>query len=198
MAISEKKLNRPISLRSYAKPRGISHEAVRQAINAGRLVKSVVMVKGEPKIADEALADQEWAANTDQSKPRNRITGDPKHRRASKDAPMKPMENDSGGDGASKGPSYAQSRAIREAYMARLAKIEFEEKSGKLVPADAARVAIFNTARKARDMLMAVPDRVAPLVVGQTDAHEIHRILMDEVRRICAEIAKMRLPDADV
>lgn len=187
----------PKSLRTYAKARGISHEAVRQAIKAGRLVKSVVYVKGEPKIADEAIADQEWAANTDQSKPRNRITGDPKHRRASQDAPMKPMANDAGAEGGGKGPSYAQSRAIREAYMARLAKIEFEEKSGKLVSADAARVAIFNTARKARDMLMAVPDRVAPLVVGQTDAHEIHRILMDEMRRIANDIGKMRLPDAE-
>ena len=49
----------------------------------------------------------------------------------------------------------------------------------------------------ARDMLMAVPDRVAPLVVGQTDAHEIHRILADEMRRIAAEVAKMRLPDPE-
>lgn len=184
-----------VSLRTYAKRRGISHEAVRQAIKTGRLKKSVVMVKGEPKIADEALADKEWAANTDQSKPRNRITGDPKHRRAPGEQ-MQPMANDGGGDGG-KGPSYAQSRAIREAYMARLAKLEFDEKSGKTIGADAVRVAIFNTARKARDMLMAVPDRVAPLVVGQTDAHEIHRILADEMRRIAAEVAKMRLPDPE-
>lgn len=185
------------SLRTYAKARGISHEAVRQAIKAGRLKQSIVMVNGEPKIADEALADKEWAANTDQSKPRNRITGDPKRRRASQDAPMKPMDNDSGGDGAGKGPSYAQSRAIREAYMARLAKIEFEEKAGKLVSRDEVRVAIFNVARRSRDMLMAVADRVTPLVVGQEDAHEIHRIITDEMRRIAAELAKMKLPEGD-
>lgn len=182
------------SLRAYASERGISHEAVRQAIKAGRLVKSIVYVKGEPKIADEAMADKEWAANTDQSKPRNRITGDPKHRRQAGEQ-MKPMANDGGGE--SEGPSYAKSRAIREAYMARLAKLEFDEKAGKAVSADAVRIAIFNTARRARDMLMAVPDRVAPLVVGQTDQHEIHRILMDEVRRIAAEIAKMRLSDSE-
>lgn len=186
----------PKSLRTYAKSRDISHEAVRQAIKSGRLKKSIVYVKGEPKIGDEALADQEWAANTDQSKPRNRITGDPKHRRG-KDEPMQAMANDAGAENSGRGPSYAQSRAIREAYAARLEKIAYEKETGKLVNADAARVAIFNTARKARDMLMAVPDRVAPLVVGQMDAHEIHRILTDEVRRIAAEIAKMRLPDAD-
>lgn len=186
----------PKSLRTYAKSRGISHEAVSQAIKAGRLVKSITYVKGEPKIADESMADEEWAANTDQSKPRNRITGDPKHRRASKDAPMQPMANDGGADGGSKGPSYAQSRAIREAYMARLAKIDFEEKAGKLISADEVRLAIFDVARRARDMLMAVPDRVAPLVVGQDDAHEIHRIIADEMRRIAAELAKMKLPEA--
>lgn len=186
-----------MSLRAYAKRIGVSVEAVSQAIKAGRLTKSVTRDSaGKPKIGNAELADKEWAANTDQSKPRNAITGDPKHRRASKDEPMKPMAND-GGDIGGKGPSYAQSRAIREAYMARLAKLEFDEKSGKTVSADAVRIAIFNTARKARDMLMAVPDRVAPLVVGQTDQHEIHRILMDEVRRIASEVSKMRLPDTD-
>lgn len=183
-----------MSLRAYAKRVGVSVEAVSQAIKAGRLTKSVTRESGKPKIADAELADREWAANTDQSKPRNAITGDPKHRRAAGE-PMKPMANDGVGDG--KGPTYQQSRAIREAYMARLAKLEFDEKSGRTVSADAVRIAIFNTARKARDMLMAVPDRVAPLVVGQTDQHEIHRILMDEVRRIAAEVAKMRLPDSE-
>lgn len=187
-------MNKPLSIRAYAASRGVSHVAVVEAIKTKRLVKSITYnERGQPKIADAALADQEWAANTDQSKPRNRITGDPKHRKASKDEPHTPMANETAAESGGKGPSYAQSRAIREAYMARLAKLEFDEKSGKLISADEARVAIFNTARRARDMLLSVPDRVAPLVVGLSDSHEIHRILTDEMRRICAEVAKMKV-----
>ena len=40
-------------------------------------------------------------------------------------------------------PTYAESRAVREAYQARLAKLEFEEKSGKLVNADEVKAEAF-------------------------------------------------------
>lgn len=199
-----------MTLREYARRKDISHTAVQIAIKSGRLSKSIVKdAKGRPRIADEALADKEWAANTDQSAPRNRISGDPKRRKdtaskpyepksaASAANPAAPAADAGGGDGGDTGggPSYAKSRAVRELYQARLAKLEFDEKAGKLVPADAVRVAIFKTSRTARDMLMAIPDRVAPLVVGNTDAHDIHRILTDEVRRVCVEVSKMKLPD---
>lgn len=185
-----------ISVNAYAKERGISHEAVRQAIKSGRLKASVVYENGKPKIADPDLADREWAENTDQSKPRNRITGDPKHRRAPGEQ-MKPMSMESGEIDPARGrsgPSYTTSRAIREAYMARLAKLEFEEKAGKLVNADEVRLAIFNAARAARDILMGLPHRVAPLILGITDQHEAIRILTDEMRRAAAELAKIKLP----
>ncbi len=56
----------PISLRAYAKRRasaglpGCSPEAVSKAVKTGRLRDSVVLVDGEPKIADPELADREW------------------------------------------------------------------------------------------------------------------------------------------
>jgi hypothetical protein len=56
----------PMSLREYAKRRGISAMTVSRAVAKGRLVKSVVRdAQGVPKIADPVLADQEWDANTD-------------------------------------------------------------------------------------------------------------------------------------
>lgn len=176
---------KPLSLNAYAAQRGVTQEAVRLAVKDGRLAKSITYVNGKPKIADAVMADKEWAENTDQSKPRNRITGDPKHRRAPGEA-TKAMENSivSG----TNGPSYAQSRAIREAYQARLAKLEFEEKSGKLVSRDDVRVAAFNAARKARDSLLSIPDRIAPILAGITDDREVHRILTDEIRRVCSEM----------
>ncbi len=58
------KKSEPISLRAYAEQRDVSHQAVRRAIASGRLRESVVTVGGEPKIADPALADREWEANT--------------------------------------------------------------------------------------------------------------------------------------
>lgn len=57
-----------VSLRFYAKHRAVSVEAVRKAIKAQRLAKSIVIVRGVPQIANVALADKEWAANTDLSR----------------------------------------------------------------------------------------------------------------------------------
>lgn len=206
-----------ISVRAYADSRGISHTAVQKAIKSGRLVKCLgKSAGGAVKIADPDLADKEWAANTDQSKPLNVISGEPRRRRGTSPEPFEPRQSegmpakaarkaalvpdaesagetsppDTGG-----GPSYAKSRAIREAYQARLAKLEFEDKAGKMLAADAVRVVMFNASRKCRDMLMGLPDRIAPLVVGLNDQHEIHRLLTDEVRRACAEIAKLKPPE---
>lgn len=198
-----------LSIRKYAESRNISHVAVLKAIKTGRLSKSVAYDDAnKPKIADAALADKEWEANTDQSKPLNRVSGEPKRRKErSNDAPAARARVSSPSFDAAPsvrpapdapeptGPSYAKSRAVREAYQARLAKLDYEARAAKLLPADTVRVTMFNVARKARDMLMALPDRIAPLVVGNPDPHEVHRLLTDEVRRVCAEIASAKPPE---
>ena len=60
-----------ISQREYARQLGVSHVAVQRAVKTGRI--STVDGKIDP-----AQADRQWQENTDQSKPRNRITGRPK------------------------------------------------------------------------------------------------------------------------
>lgn len=84
----------------------------------------------------------------------------------------------------------AQGRARLATAKASREELELAARRGELTDTAAARTAVFNTARRARDMLLALPDRVAPLVAGQTDLHEIIRILTDEVRRVCVEIGK--------
>lgn len=55
-----------ISLRAYARHRGINHSAVQAAIKNGRLSRSVVRDgKGRPGITDAAAADREWEATTE-------------------------------------------------------------------------------------------------------------------------------------
>jgi len=173
-----------ISLREYARRRGISHVAVHKAIKAGRI--STVDGKIDP-----AQADREWRENTDQSKPRNRITGTPKRARAAS-APPKPMdlgggEGPGGGNGTATG--YAKARAARELYQAQLAKLELDRQRGVLIRADEVRVGAFNMARKARDQLIALPERVAAILAATDDPAEVQCILEEEIERLCQEIA---------
>ena len=139
-----------ISQREYARRLGISHTAVQQAIASGRI--STLGGKIDP-----AMADRQWQQNTDQSKPRNRITGQPKHRRVP-DEPPQPMRliaaaGSDGEDGAAIG--YARARAARELYQAQLAKMELDRQRSALVRADEVKVGAFNMARTARDQLIA-------------------------------------------
>ena len=173
-----------ISQREYARRRGISHTAVQRAVKSGRI--STVGGKIHP-----ARADREWSENTDHSKPRNRITGRPKHGRPQGEPP-EPMDfGEAGGahDGKGNATRYAKARAARELWQAQLVKLELDRQRGTLVRADKVRIAAFNAARGARDQLIALPDRVAAILAATQDADEVRRILEEEIERICLELS---------
>jgi hypothetical protein len=93
------------------------------------------------------------------------------------------------------GAGYAQSRAVRMLYMARLAKLEYEIRSGKLVSVEDVKQKAFNQARTVRDRLLNIPDRIVPLVTVETDPQKIELVLMAEIRDALTELRSL---DADV
>ena len=175
-----------ISQREYARRLGVSHTAVQQAIASGR----ISTIGGR---IDPAVADRQWQENTDQSKPRNRITGAPRHRRQPDELP-RPMgmfgTMDAADDPAAVA-GFARARAARELYPAQLAKIELDLRRGILVRADEVRLQAFGRARKARDLLISAPDRVAATIAATDDPAEVRRILEGEIEHICREIEEM-------
>jgi hypothetical protein len=86
---------------------------------------------------------------------------------------------------------YSRARAIREYYQASLAKIEYEQKIGKLLPKDEVQAAAFNTYRQFREQLLNIPDRVAAIIAAETgmDTKKVHEILTAEVRHALNEFA---------
>jgi hypothetical protein len=165
---------------------------VRKELAAGRITA------GADGTIDPAVADQQWAASTDLSKPRNSVTGVPRKRRvagvASDPLGTTVVEDVAAGQPLEGGvprlvSSYAASRAAREAYMARLAKLEYEERSGKLVDADQVRAQIYGLGRRLRDAFLSMPDRVAPLLAGQVDQAVVHRLLTQEIITCLGELS---------
>jgi hypothetical protein len=78
-------------------------------------------------------------------------------------------------------PSFAQSRAIREAYAARLTRLEFDQRSGKLVDKAELKMRLARLHMSVRDALRTIPDRVAPIVAAETDQAKIHAMLLKEI-----------------
>lgn len=165
-----------ISQREYARRRGISNSTVHDAVQAGRI--SSINGKIDPE-----QADREWLQNTDQSKPRNRITGSPKHARPPGE-PSEPMDFGRTDGGVVTASGYARARAARELYQAQLAKLDLDERNEILVRADMVRVGAFNMARKTRDQLIALSERLAATLPPETQ-----RVVEEEIERLCQELS---------
>lgn len=185
-----------VNLSEYARQRGVSHEAVRKAVKVGRLARSVVWSSaGKPRLIS-SIADEEWDANTDSSQQRRPVPvppaselppptprfRPPKPRTEAPEAEPEP-EPEAAAAPEPRTGTFQQARTLREAYMARLAKLEFEEKSGKLVHADAVKNEAFKTARMVRDNLLNIPDRVAGELAAEANQFKVHQRLTLEIRR---------------
>lgn len=147
----KKKTAPATSLSAYARHRGVSVEAVSKAVAAGRLPTAVVLVDGQPKIADVALADQEWEANT-----RPRIDQPRKPRRRSAADADADIDANADGDASQR---YLEARARRESALADLAEIEVEEKLDELVPFEEARDYMIDKFTVAKTKLLGIPSR---------------------------------------
>ena len=179
-----------LSIRAYAQHRGVSHTAVAKAIKAGRISK-------EPDGSiDPAKADAQWARNTlpsqnlntGASKPAPKVAtpavSTPVATGSSRELPP-PLET-----GRISAPDYQTSRAIREAYAARLAKLEYEERTAKLISSDEVEMRTFNLARRLRDRMQTLPRRLAAALAAEQDPRVIEQRLDDEIRQALEELSR--------
>jgi len=162
-----------VSMREYGRMRGISHTAVQKAIDSKRLSNCLVQSeRGKRKLTliDSDLADAEWPRG-----PQEIVDSQNLGKATDRIAPNAADDKVSS--------TYAQSRAIRENFQARLAKLEFEQKSGKLVDADDVKKQAFKAARTVRDSMLNIPDRIAAELAAETDTFKIHKRITDEIRK---------------
>jgi len=159
----------------YARHRGVDKNAVRRALATGRIKKGA-------KGIDPVEADKDWANNTDLSKPKNSVTGNPHLKRGETPAPMKAATANGNGN------HYAHNRAVREGYAAALAKLEWEKETGKLVPVEDVRKGAYAAGRRIRERMMNMPDRLAAVVAGLSNIHDCRKVIADEVKLALNEL----------
>lgn len=159
-----------LSARGYAKLRGVSHTAVQKAIKSGR-----ISVESDGKINPD-IADKEWARNT-----RTSLPSQPSYRVA-EDISQNSGHNSTLSD-------FNRARAVRETYKARLAKLEYEELSGKLVNADEVKVAAFNASRRVRDRILQIPRRISAQLAAETEAYNVESLLNSALREALEELS---------
>jgi hypothetical protein len=155
-----------MTMRAYARRRGVALAAVQKAIASGR-----ISTQPDGSI-DPEIADVHWAENTRWGAS-NIMNG-----------------AQVGGDSSGRKPSeYAEARAERERYAAQLAKLKYEERAGGLVRSDQVQQALFKTFRDFRDRMQNIPDRLAATIAAETDPAVIHQILSAEIRTALNDFA---------
>ncbi len=164
-----------LSVSAYARHRGVSHVAVLKAIKTGRIVRDA------DGTIDVAKADAAWRNNTNMAQQRK------------PEAEIEPQVEAAVPQPVAGGPSYAQSRAVREAYNARLAKLDYEERTKAMVRIDTVKVAWFSILRVLRDRVMNLPDRLGPVLASETDQKIVRDLLEAELRQILDDAADATL-----
>jgi hypothetical protein len=184
----------PMSLRAYARHRGVSLRAVQKALASGR-----ISARSDGRL-DAHVADANWVRNT---APRPLPASALVNKRAKKPAtpaaspqsthhhaePRTAARESNDPPKLESGLEYSKARAVRESYLARMAKIDFEERSAKLVSADEVKVAAFNRFRQFRDGVLNIPDRLAAVLAAETDPSRVHAALATEIRKVLLEFA---------
>ena len=172
-----------ISIRAYARHRGVSDAAVRKAIAAGRITPEA------DGTIDAERVDREWARNSDA--PRSGTAT-----RAVKVAVQEPSGTTGDGTAAlpAGGTSLLQARTVNEVVKAQTNKVRLARLKGELVDRPQAIAHVFKLARSERDAWLNWPARISAQMAAKLDVdpHAMHVALEAAVRDHLQELGELR------
>jgi hypothetical protein len=175
-----------LSIRAYARRRGVSHVAVLRAAKAGR-----VPLEADGTI-DPAKADIAWERSTDPG----RSKAKPEKLKPVAEAAMGSVRETLKEQGlpASGNVTFVQARTAHEIAKAHLTRLRLQRMKGELVDRARATALVFRLAREERDTWVNWPARVAALIAAElgVEAHPMQKVLETHVRAHLAELAEVR------
>jgi hypothetical protein len=185
-----------LSIRAYARHRGVSHVAVKKAIDTGRITP---LPDGT---IDPVAADAQWAANTTPT--RRSVNVEPKEApqpaaaaheipqasskvvRETADPPPPALSTG--------GTSLLQARTVNEVVKAQTNKVRLARLKGELVDRSQAVAHVFKLARAERDAWLNWPARIsAQMAAGLgVDPHVLHVALDAAVRQQLQDLGDLQ------
>jgi len=179
-----------LSIRAYADHRkaqglpGGSKWSVTKAIRDGRITRNQ-----HGKINPDA-ADRQWETNTDPAQVRD-------HKAMSNNAKQRLRSQGQSVPSRPGIPSYQESRAIREAYRARLTKLEYEEQAGKLLRADEVEEVWIRFTLHCRARLLAMPHALSLQVAAESDVFKVQELMRGAVYEALEELSRYGQKDSN-
>jgi hypothetical protein len=185
-----------LSIRAYARHRGVSHVAVKKAIDTGRITP---LPDGT---IDPVVADAQWAANTTPN--RRSVTGEarevPQAPAAVREIPQASSKvvretADPPPPALSTGStSLLQARTVNEVVKAQTNKVRLARLKGELVDRSQAVAHVFKLARAERDAWLNWPARIsAQMAAGLgVEPHVLHVALDAAVRQQLQDLGELQ------
>ena len=160
-------MGQKVSMREYAKIRGVHLNAVQTAVKSGRIHKTT-----DGKI-DVEKANQEWLQNTDPSKSRHQESFFEHGNENTKVSPS----------------SFQQAKTADVYYRAMIAKAKLKKMTGETIDRKKAGMHAFNLGRSLRDLFVSFPTRYGALIAAdlETDEHKTVVVLDEYVRKLLSE-----------
>ena len=158
-----------LSQSEFAKRQGWSRQYVGKLVRSGKI--KLVNGKIDP--------DQAQAAIKAQSEPSTELRVKPK---TDTTFPTAPTDSRQAVD-------FVTARTMREAFKAKMAKMEYEEKAGKLTDASKVKAEAFRAGRIVRDALLGIPDRLSDVLAAEQDPVQVRQLLVNELEIILNELS---------
>lgn len=179
-----------LSIRAYAKMRGVSHVAVLKAAKAGRIPL-------EPDgTIDQAKADAAWERSTDPGRSKVKPRAPFEKLRPIAQAAVGSVRETLKEQGLPAGGNvtFVQARTAHEIAKAHLARLRLQRMKGELVDRSRATALVFRLAREERDTWINWPARVAALMASElsVEAHAMQKALETHVRAHLAELTEVK------
>ena len=163
-----------ITMAELATLKNVSRTAVSKKIKSGKLEGAIVNHNGR-KLVNKEEAFRLWDLQAPPSKDTT------VRKKLKEEIDSKTIEEI---------PSYGESKAKREYFLAELAKLDVEEKKEQLVSVDEIKKSSFAKARAMREALTNLADRLSHQLAGEDDATVIHNLLSIEHREALENLAR--------
>jgi hypothetical protein len=174
-----------VSIREYARSRGISHPAVLKRIKSGKLST----VNGQ---IDPEVADREWAANRDQAQQRQKPAAAkpdppaaprPSAAPAARQAPALPQD----------GRTFNDARTKREWVRLEREAMALAKEKRKLLDGDEVRQAVGIMIAEVRQKLLQIGPELGMKLALETDAVACREMVDARIFQALAELAEFRI-----
>ena len=162
-----------ITMSELATLKNVSRTAVSKKIKSGKLEGAIVNHNGR-KLVNKEEAFRLWDLQAPPSKDTN------VRKKLKQDIDSKTLEEI---------PSYGESKAKREYFLAELAKIDVEQKREQVIDVEIITKSAFAKARAIRASLENIADRLSHQLAGEDNPSAIHKILTEEHREALENLA---------